>query len=112
MLQSRRQFGLGAIAALIAVADTLKAAMTTPNTHVIEISGAEFLPATIELSAGDTVTWINRDIVPHTATASDESWDSGILQTGQQYTRQFDSDATTDYCCRLHPGMRARLQFA
>ncbi len=86
--------------------------MASPKTHVIEIVGAAFEPQTIKLAPGDSVTWINRDIVPHTATAVDESWDSGILQTGQQYTQQFNSDATADYFCRLHPGMRARLQFA
>jgi plastocyanin len=109
---NRRQFGLAAIAALITAPHSLRAAMTPPKTHVIEIKGAEFVPATITLSAGDSITWINRDIVPHTATATDESWDTGILQTGQQYTQRFESVASGDYFCRLHPGMRARLQFA
>lgn len=104
---------LGALAALCTLPHRLQANSTaSAETHVIEIVGAAFDPKIIKVAPGDSVTWINRDIVPHTATAVDESWDTGILQKGQQYTQQFNADATADYFCRLHPGMRARLQFA
>src|SRR5687768_16670336 len=51
----------------------------TPKRHVVEIRGFEFEPAILQVSAGDTVTWINRDLVPHTATAGKE-WDTGKVE--------------------------------
>ena len=44
-------------------------AKPTPRTHTVKIEGMAFVPATLEVSVGDTVEWINEDLVPHTATA-------------------------------------------
>src|SRR2546423_277336 len=44
----------------------------------------EFHPAVLTVAAGDTVVWVNRDIVPHTATATGGTkWDTGQLTHGQ-----------------------------
>ena len=57
---------------------------TPPRTHTVEIRGMEFHPAALTVTVGDTVVWINRDIVPHTATAGSRTeWDTGALTQGQ-----------------------------
>ena len=41
-----------------------------PRRHVVEIRGMAFHPAVLEIHRGDTVVWVNRDFVPHTATGT------------------------------------------
>lgn len=76
----------------------------------IEIRKFEFVPAVPAVKPGDTIVWINRDIVPHTATAADESWDSGTIEAGGQWEMQVGPDLATAYFCRFHPAMTAALR--
>jgi plastocyanin len=79
--------------------------------HVIEIRGMAFEPAELTVMRGDTLVWINRDIVPHTATASGKrGWDTGTLSQGESSRVVVLRDAgTSHYVCRLHPTMRGTL---
>ncbi len=77
--------------------------------HTVEIRDFAFVPATLRVRPGDRITWINRDIAPHTVTATDESWDSGEMAQGATYTRTVKADQTDKYFCRFHPTMSARL---
>lgn len=78
--------------------------------HVVEIRGMAFHPAVLQARPGDTVVWINRDIVPHTATASGKSgWNTGALlqgKSGQHVVRRRGEDS---YFCELHPIMVGKL---
>jgi plastocyanin len=49
------------------------------RTHVLKITGFQFLSPRIHLAVGATLTWGNEDIVPHTATAVAGAWDSGTI---------------------------------
>ncbi|MGE5595788.1 MAG: cupredoxin family copper-binding protein, partial [Hyphomicrobiales bacterium] len=64
-----------------------------------------FQPADITIGVGDSVTWTNNGVAPHTATADDNSWDSGTIHTGETFTRTFDSAGTFTYHCSIHPNM-------
>lgn len=57
------------------------------------------------IEAGQTVTWVNDDPVPHTATSSDQIWDSEILAQGESFSRAFPDAGTFPYLCTVHPGM-------
>ena len=82
---------------------------TEPRRVVVEITGFKFVPERPALVPGDIVTWVNKDIVPHTATAKDGSWDSGLIKVGKQWTMTITADmATTDFCA-YHPMMKAAL---
>jgi plastocyanin len=63
----------------------------------------QFKPATIQVSVGDTVTWINEDSATHTITGQD--FDSGNLGQGEIFTYTFDEAGTYDYECTIHPSM-------
>jgi len=77
--------------------------------HTVEIRDFAFVPATLRVRPGDRITWINRDIAPHTVTATDESWDSGEMAQGATYTHTVKADQTNSYFCRFHPSMSAKL---
>jgi plastocyanin len=69
-----------------------------------------FHPAALEVALHDTVVWINRDIVPHTATAAGSAgWDTGILAGGDSGSRVFSEAGTVEYVCTLHPTMQATV---
>ncbi len=81
-----------------------------PATHIVEIRGMEFHPAVLTLAVGDTVIWINHDIVPHTATARGHAkWDTGQLLQGQTGRYIARSRGTARYACTLHPTMHGSL---
>lgn len=80
-----------------------------PTDHLVEIDGFAFQPAGLDVRPGDTVTWVNRDIAPHTATADDGSWDTGTIRTDQRVSLPVTRDMAPTYHCRFHPTMTARL---
>jgi plastocyanin len=79
------------------------------QSHIIEIRNMKFQNARLDVHLGDKVTWINKDIVPHTATAIDKSWDSGRLKKGESFTLVVTKDIYLDYFCLYHRNMKAEL---
>ncbi len=76
--------------------------------HNVEISGFAFVPKKLEVKPGDTITWINKDIVPHNIVESiDQSVISPDLATGETYT--FVVKKPMVYHCGLHPSMKGKL---
>ena len=70
-----------------------------------------FLPSTVIIDVGGTVTWENPDNVPHTVTSGTSSngpdgyFDSNLIMVGDTYTNTFDSAGTYTYFCMIHPWM-------
>lgn len=81
---------------------------TAPRTHTVEIRGMEFHPAELTVASGDTIVWINRDIVPHTATVNG-SWDTGMLTQGATGRHIAGRPGTIHYTCTVHPTMQGTL---
>lgn len=79
--------------------------------HVVEITGFKFIPESLTVKAGDTITWINKDIAPHTASADDNSFDTGELKQNESGSITVSSDQTLTYFCKFHPTMKAKLMF-
>jgi plastocyanin len=75
----------------------------------IEMVDLAFSPAQTEIAVGTTVTWINNDTVPHTATESDGLFDSGVLDAGASFSFTFDEPGTYDYTCLIHPEMKGTI---
>lgn len=61
------------------------------------------------MAAGTKVTWVNKDKVPHTATADDKTFDSGILTQGNEFSYTFSAPGTFAYHCVPHPAMKAKV---
>ena len=81
------------------------------ETHTVEIINFVFNPAVLSVKPDDKVTFINRDIVPHTATAHDNSWDTGHLETDQSVTIAITDNMTLAYYCFYHRNMKGRLKY-
>jgi LPXTG-motif cell wall-anchored protein len=65
----------------------------------------QFVPSTITINVGDTVTWTNNANDPHTATADDKSWDSGTMDPGATFSHTFTTAGTVAYHCELHQSL-------
>jgi plastocyanin len=63
-----------------------------------------FSPKELHIKPGQMVTWINNGQSPHTVTADDKSFDSGIFASGAQYTHTFIRPGRYPYYCTLHGG--------
>src|SRR5829696_3796940 len=75
----------------------------------VEIKDYAFSPPMLTVAAGTTVTWTNADAVPHTATASDGTFDSGNLNPGQTFAFTFKTPGSYPYVCQYHAGMQGTI---
>jgi plastocyanin len=76
------------------------------RTKTIEIRSGDFTPHIITVKAGTTVTWVNRDHMPHTVRSHQRGiFGSAKFYKGQRYSVQFLYPGTFDYHCSVHPGM-------
>jgi len=80
-----------------------------PRTHTIAMDGMVFKPASLTIDAGDSVTWVNNDIVEHTATAADTSWDSKMVAPAESWKHTFKTKRSYEYVCKYHPTMKGTL---
>lgn len=87
-------------------------APTPTSPEEVVIYEYKYIPPTMTVAVGATVTWVNHDIAPHTATYRSfdaESFDSGNLSAMQIYSHRFKKAGTYDYLCTLHQGMRGTV---
>jgi plastocyanin len=68
-------------------------------------------PAEVSAKVGDTIEWINKDILAHTATARNGDWDVTIPPK-KSVTLVLKKAGTVEYYCRFHPNMKATLTVA
>lgn len=69
-----------------------------------------FHPEVLEVQLGDTVAWVNRDIVPHSSTATRKSgWNTGPLLQGKSGQYVASRRGEDSYFCELHPTMLGKL---
>lgn len=90
-------------AAVAALAPAALAA--SPAAATVHIRDFAFVPPTLTVVPGTTVRFVNDDTEAHTVTASDRSFDSGGLDTGDSWTYRFASPGKFAYFCALHPYM-------
>jgi LPXTG-motif cell wall-anchored protein len=69
-----------------------------------------FSAASVTIDVGDTVTWHNSGQAPHTATASDGSFDTGTINSGGSGSHTFNSAGTFSYICTIHPNMHGTVR--
>ena len=85
-----------------------EASATGPTLHIVDIRGLRFEPGELRVAEGDTVVWINHDLVPHTVAAVDSSWSSGGLAADGSWRRVVGTES--EYYCEYHPTMRGRIR--
>lgn len=82
---------------------------TAQNGNTVEIKNFAYNPSTITVKAGSQVVWKNTDSAPHSATADDGTFDTGILKQGESGTLTFRNKGTFTYHCSVHPNMKATV---
>jgi plastocyanin len=80
-----------------------------PQAHEILIRGFMYQPEVVTVHIGDTVQWKNADIVPHTVTAADKSFNSGLIAPGATWKFEPKKSGTFPYSCKPHPNMHGKL---
>ncbi|HET8919709.1 MAG TPA: cupredoxin family copper-binding protein [Xanthobacteraceae bacterium] len=95
----------GAVVGSVLAASVLLArAEGTPNT--VTIDNFSFTPATVTVKAGTTLTWTNKDDIPHGIGATNNAFPkSKALDTDDSYSFTFTTPGTYQYFCYLHPKM-------
>ena len=99
---------------MLAMAALLFGAMAVPAhaaTIQITIDNLVFAPAEISAKVGDTIEWINKDVFVHTATARNGDFDVN-MPAKKTVTSVLKKAGTTEYYCRFHPNMKAKLTVA
>ena len=76
---------------------------------VVKITGFAFSPATITITKGEAVEWINEDDAPHTVTSNTGIFKSPTLNKGQSFRHTFATDGAFPYYCTFHRGMKATV---
>ena len=77
--------------------------------NAVGIDNFAFVPATLTVAAGSTVTWTNRDEEPHTVVANDGSFRSPGMGSQATYSYTFPTPGKFDYVCSIHPFMHATV---
>jgi LPXTG-motif cell wall-anchored protein len=75
----------------------------------VSIRDFSFGPSSITVHVGDTVSWSNTGASEHTATASNGSFDTGILKKGQSGSHTFNTAGSFSYICSVHPFMKGTV---
>ena len=78
-------------------------------THTVTIDAAQFSPAELEVRSGDTVVWVNKDILAHTATSTSGGFDSKVIEAGKSWKLVARTKGDFPYTCSFHP-MNGRLK--
>ena len=76
----------------------------------VAIDNFSFTPPTLTVAAGSTVSWTNRDDVPHTVVEStSQKFKSKALDTDESFSYTFTEPGTYEYFCSVHPKMVAKV---
>ena len=112
-------FVLMSVVSMIAIAPSAFAEdVTVTNAPGSASPGCEpncFVPSTVTIEVGDTVTWDNTDTAAHTATGGTATdgpsgvFDSSLIMAGGSYSYTADTAGTFDYFCMVHPWMEGTL---
>jgi amicyanin len=75
----------------------------------VKIDNFSFGPATLTVAVGTTVTWTNRDDIPHTVVSEDKAFKSKVLDTDEKFSFTFTKAGTYPYFCSIHPKMTGKV---
>jgi plastocyanin len=96
--------GLGAGAGNVAAG-----AQPKPETMEVKVDNFTFGPAALTVRVGTTITWTNRDDIPHTVVSTDKVFKSKVLDTDEKFSFTFSTPGTFPYFCSIHPKMTGKV---
>ena len=102
---------LAMIATLMVVGSPNVKANDQPSEAATEVKIDNFVfgPQTITVPVGSTVTWINKDDIPHTTVSTDGVFKSKVMDTDEKFSFKFTKAGTYSYFCSVHPKMTGKV---
>ena len=100
---------LGAASAPLVAHFALPAFAQQVTAGAVSIDNFTFNPAALTVKAGTTVTWTNKDDIPHAVAAVGKQFKSKVLDTDNSYSFTFTTPGTYAYFCSLHPHMTGTI---
>jgi len=90
---------------------SVASAQEKTSTMEVKIDNFSFGPVTLTVPVGATVTWTNRDDIPHTVVSTDDSktFKSKVLDTDDRFSFTFSKAGTYPYFCSIHPKMTGKV---
>jgi plastocyanin len=89
---------------------SVSTSITIPQGAAAQQVKTYYIPNPNTVTANSKVTWNNKDIAPHTATATDGSFDTGIINVGSSGSAIVRAQGGVPYHCTIHPWMNGMLQ--
>jgi plastocyanin len=109
-------FSVAIVSSMLLLAFACKSTPEPTPKHQIDMENYVFVPESLDITVGDTVTWLNKGSIDHTTTSGengvpDGNWDSGLVSPGNSFTRVFSTAGTFPYYCAIHysMGMTGRI---
>ena len=75
----------------------------------VKIDNFVFGPQTLAVPVGATVTWTNKDDIPHTAVSTEGVFKSKVMDTDEKFSYTFTKAGTYPYYCSVHPKMTGKI---
>ena len=94
---------LGVVASLVLAFSS--GAGASPTTYTVVIEQMRFNPPELTVRRGDHVTWVNKDLFPHTASANSKAFDSRSIAPDASWTYVAGQPGSYAYRCSFHPAM-------
>jgi Icc protein len=96
---------------MLAALPAVKASADQPSAPAadVKIDNFSFTPQTLNVAVGTTVTWTNRDDIPHTVVSTDGVFKSKVRDTDEKFSFKFDKAGTYSYYCSIHPKMTGQV---
>ena len=88
---------------------TANTPQSSTATADVTIDNFSFRPQTLTVAVGTTVTWTNRDDIPHTVVSDDGVFKSKARDTDEKFSYTFDQGGTYPYHCSIHPKMTGQV---
>jgi plastocyanin len=88
---------------------TANTAQSSTATAEVTIDNFSFRPQTLTVAVGTTVTWTNRDDIPHTVVSDDGVFKSKARDTDETFSYTFGQAGTYPYHCSIHPKMTGQV---
>jgi plastocyanin len=99
-----------AIVLLVAGSPSVTASdQPSATTAEVKIDNFVFGPQTITVPVGSTVTWTNKDDIPHTTVSTDGVFKSKVMDTDEKFSFKFTKTGTYSYFCSVHPKMTGKV---
>ena len=80
-----------------------------PQEAAVMIDNFSFGPQTVTVPVGTTVTWTNRDDIPHNIVSTDGVFKSKVRDTDETFSYKFEKPGTYSYFCSIHPKMTGKV---